>query len=753
VTGRLHIGRCAKLAFKPSAVALLLGVAVDVSAAQAVLKGRVTDSAGTLIADASVSVVGAYWQTKTRSDGSFELRVPAETWLIRFRRIGFAPDSVSVTLPTDPITIQLATRSLELKAVSIVADRTPAMAQTVTISTVRQVPPLGEPDIFRAIVLLPGVSEPNDLKGRIHLAGGPSDETGVRLDGHPLQDPFHLLGVLGAFNVAALERADVMIHHVPIESDNRLSGVISLESRRSAVPVTEGVLGLLSSGATTVRPEMLGGVTLLASGRVTYLDKIIRLLSPRATFGGDELTLLGYHDFLLRADKAWNQGSVEAINFSTEDARGSSGSHRPYIWGETLWGVKAERAAGNWHFDARASLNRAAADLPPDERTLQQIRLRSDWTSAEVRVSHVSQDWMTTLGFGLDARRTEQSWADLQEGFFSPHAGPQFAGGQRQTLPALFGEISKSLTASLRATAGAHMTRSSGQTFISPRGLLEWSFAGNHQLAFSLERRHQFDTELEEPSEGSGRQPLFLLARPRIADVAAISLANPPKTASDWQLVAFAKRYKDRTSLTGEHHNEPISDTSTFPQFERIPGYSVGVTMTMTHRLGARSLVQTAYTYQRTREKIGGVYSPTDWDAPHALNVFVTAPISTHWSLNVASQWHSGAAITPPIERVLAPDPRLPLEPSLSNRFIFGSRNSARLPAYRRTDIGLRKEWKKGKADLAFSVQAINVLAHTNPLAIDPLSFFCGPTSRCTVAEPSRSGLPILPSIGFEIKW
>jgi hypothetical protein len=42
------------------------------------------------------------------------------------------------------------------------------------------------------------VSQPNDLKGRIHLAGGSSDETGVRLDGHPLQDPFHLLGLFGA---------------------------------------------------------------------------------------------------------------------------------------------------------------------------------------------------------------------------------------------------------------------------------------------------------------------------------------------------------------------------------------------------------------------------------------------------------------------------------------------------------------------------------------------------------------------------
>jgi hypothetical protein len=732
--------------------AIVIGASAHLLHAQALLRGRVTDTVGNAIADATVTVAGAYWQTTSRADGSFELILPPKVWLIRVRRIGFAPDSLTLTLPVEPITIQLAARSLELKAVSVVADRTPAMAQTVTLSTVRQVPPLGEPDIFRAIVLLPGVSQPNDLKGRIHLAGGSSDETGVRLDGHPLQDPFHLLGVLGAFNVAALERADVLIHHLPSESDGRLSGVISLESRRSAVPVTEGVLGLLSSGVTTVRPEALGGVTLLASGRVTYLDKIIRLLYPRATVGGDELTLLAYHDFLMRADKAWKEGSVEVINFSTEDKRGTSGSPQSYNWGETLWGLRGARTNGNWNLAGRLSVNAAAADLSPTPRaSLQQVRLRSDWTSGDLTLSRVSQEWMSTAGFGFDRRRTKQFWAGVPEGFFSPHAPPQFSGNERQTLPTLFGELSKTLRSALSATAGVHVTRENGQNFISPRGLLEWSFLGNHKLAFSLERRHQFDTELEEPSEGSGRQPLFLLSRPRIADVAAISLSNRPETVGEWQLVSFAKRYKDRTSLIGDHHNEPISDTSTFPQFERIPGYSVGVTGSMTRRLGARSLVQAAYTYQRTREKIGSVYSPTKWDAPQALNVFVTAPISTHWSLNVVSQWHSGASTTPIGVRVLAPD--FDNNPFLVSRYVLGSPNSARLTPYRRTDIGLRREWKKGKADLAFSIQAINVLAHTNALEFDWPAFFCAEAGKCDAPKPARSGLPLLPSLGFEIRW
>jgi len=719
--------------------------------AQAALRGSVTDTAGKPIADATVSVDGAYWQTTTRSDGSFELVLPPKNWLIRFRRIGFAPDSIAVTIPADPITIRLIPRTLELKAVSVVGERTPALGQTVTLSTVRQVPPLGEPDIFRAVMLLPGVSQPDELKGRIHLAGGSSDETGVRLDGHPLQDPFHLLGVLGAFNVAALERADVLIHHVPIDADGRLSGIISLESRRSAVPVTEAVLGVLSSGASTVRPEGFGGVTILASARVTYLDKFIKLLGHR-TFGGDDITLLGYHDFILRADKAWTLGNLEAITFSTNDHMASSGSPFVYSWGETLWGLKGERTMGAWRLNVRTSLNRAGSDLAPvPPRSVQEVRLRSDWTSGELSLSRASDLWMSTVGLEIDARRTNQLWVDSPSGFFTPRAPGGFEGRQRQTLPALFGELSRALAAGLSSTAGVHVTRAYGETFLAPRALLEWTFLGNHKVAFSAERRHQFDTELEEPSEGSGRQPLFLLSRPRVADVAAVALSNRVEKGGEWQIVSFAKRYKDRTSLVGDHRFEQNADPSTFPEFERIPGYSVGATGTITRRLGDRSLVQAAYTYQRTRERLDGVYTATEWDAPHALNIFVTLPVSRRWSFNVLSQLHSGAATTPVGVRVFAPDPTNQL--FLPSRYVPGLRNSAHLTPYRRTDIGLRREWKRGKADLAFSFQAINVLAQTNALEYDWASFFCAEAGKCKAAKPARSGLPILPSIGFEIRW
>src|SRR4029079_15010352 len=167
--------------------ACMVGCSSIVSAQSGTLRGRVTDPGGVPLTNASIEVVGTLLRTTTRTNGSFEIILPARTWVVRVRQIGFLPESVTVAPPFDSVIVLLVPHPIELKGVTVVGANTPPMARTVTAGTVRQVPPLGEADIFRAIVLLPGVSQPNDLKGRIHLAGGTSDETGVELDGHPLQ--------------------------------------------------------------------------------------------------------------------------------------------------------------------------------------------------------------------------------------------------------------------------------------------------------------------------------------------------------------------------------------------------------------------------------------------------------------------------------------------------------------------------------------------------------------------------------------
>jgi len=358
----------------------------------------------------------------------------------------------------------------------------------------------------------------------------------------------------------------------------------------------------------------------------------------------------------------------------------------------------------------------------------------------------------------VDAKSNSQEWIGSPSGFFSPRAPRKFSGSQSQTRQAVFGEASVAVVPGVMATVGARVVRLADRTFAAPRALLVTELPKDVRISLSLGRRHQFSTELEEPSEGSGKQPLFLLSEPRQADVAAVSVERNYGPRGAFQITAFGKRYENRTRLKDDLRSS-IDSIGTafpnFPEFDRVPGRGYGVAGSMRRDFGARSLIQGSYTFQRITELAGGRYSPTAWDSPHALNIFGTTPLSRYWTLNVATQWRSGAATTPVAARVFAPgiggDPLV--TPFLDSRYIKGDLNSDNLSAYRRIDVGVRREWKRGKTEIAFAAQALNILARPNSLETDWASFYCVNAGECKEVKPARKGLPIIPSFGLEVKW
>lgn len=118
--------------------------------------------------------------------------------------------------------------------------------------------------------------------------------------------------------------------------------------------------------------------------------------------------------------------------------------------------------------------------------------------------------------------------------------------------------------------------------------------------------------------------------------------------------------------------------------------------------------------------------------------------------LTSALQLRSGTATTPVVARILEP-----LGPGFfTTRFIYGNPNSARLPGYRRVDLGLRRSWTSGTKDWTLSFQILNALARTNALQIDWDSYFvCRAGLFCGDNTVKRKGLPLLPSIGLEVRW
>jgi hypothetical protein len=727
--------------------------------------GRVLDRAELPLAGAVVEVVGTRWSAVTAADGRFQLRLGPGAWQIRATRIGYLADTASVVVGdagVPEMTLRLTPSPIALSGLTVEGARAPTMARTVTTETVRQVPPLGEPDVFRALVLLPGVQQPNDLKGRIHLAGGASDETGVRLDGHPLQDPFHLLGLMGAFNVAALERADVLIHYIPPAMDGRLSGVIDLETRRpTGVAAGETVVSALSASTTIVRGLPALGVDVLASGRVTYLDKVVELLFPEARIGGDEIPLLGFHDAIVRVGRTWGGGwRTEALGFTTRDllrttAEELAAGYQPLTWGETLAGFRTTRSGERWGSSMRISTNQSRIRMEAGEMRPDFVHSSRRHASAAFDVSRQGERWQASAGASTEQRRFAQRW--LTGGFvheiFSPNTPVEYEGTEDQSEHAVYGELERDLGGRLTATLGGRATRIDGRWHPAPRGVLALTLNDGLRMEAAYGRRLQFDAELEEPIEGNITPPRFLINRPRVADVAAISAqwrggGGMADGSGFLRVEGYWKRYSDRTLLRErERWNAP---PPTFPDFVRITGSSTGTSLSGQWNWGESRLVQGSYSYQRVRERVDGRDYPTAWDAPHDLSLFATTPVTRGWTVNAAYAGRSGRATTPVEARVFVPSEEL--QNWMRIRYIRGDRNSVRIPPYHRLDVGGRRTWNARGAEWTLFAQVLNVLFRDNPIDFDWYDYFQGLVEPGTV-RPGRPGLPIVPSLGVEVKW
>lgn len=770
--------RSARFAIRGIGLTALLApivlIAPSVLSAQTpdVLRGRVVDPEDDPLGQVDVRAMGSFDGAVTGRDGRFRVELPEGVDRVRFRRIGYRTRTLTLRevreKGTDGLKVVLEPRPVELKGLTVenpASEGAPVLGRTVTTETVRQAPALGEADVFRSLVYLPEVSQPNDLKGRLHLAGGSSDETGYRLDGHPLQEPFHLLGLVGAFNVAALEDADVLTHRYPVGEGGRLSGLIRLRTRRPGdEPTSEVVVSPLSSSFTTVRPDLPGGIDVLASGRLTYLDRIAAEFS-------DDVPELGFYDGLVRLGRSWAEGwRTELVGYRTRnyfrggDIKDVERQQEPLQWGESLVGFRLERNRDAWRWELRGSVDRATTSL--DERPVDDdvIDATRDWWSADLQATRSGRDVRLTAGVSVDHRRHAQMWrtGELAEELFSPNSPAEFSGSDELTTAVVFGEVAVDVVDRLRASVGSRAVASGDDWHAAPRAHLAYRASDEVGMELSAGRRLQFDAEIEEPVEGSILPPRFLVEDPRRTDVLAAAAEWTPGempvlgTEGRLRVVGFWKRYPNRPLLADAESlgvgGEPPPG---FPRFRRVRGRSFGASVGLRFRIGDEGLFQGSYSYQRAREEVEGEWSPTTWDAPHDLSLFTSVPLFAAWTANAAFRLHSGRAVTPVRNRVFVPERGFG-DRFLLPRFFFGDRNSLRLGRYTRLDLGVRHRFDWIGADWVLFAQVLNALGARNPIDVDFRELLRGrATSTSTEggAPGIRTGLPTVPSLGVEVRW
>ncbi|MCF8381951.1 MAG: TonB-dependent receptor [Bacteroidales bacterium] len=157
----------------------------------------------------------------------------------------------------------------------------------------------GEPDVLKAVQLLPSVKSGSEGSSGLFIRGGDDSQTLITLDGVQVINPGHLYGFFSVFNPDAIKDVKVYSGYIPPSFSNGLSGVVDISMKEGNMKRISGnvTMGLLASGFTLEGPIITEKTSFVLTGRRSYIDLIFSPLKQRL---GD-FDAAGYHFYDLNA--------------------------------------------------------------------------------------------------------------------------------------------------------------------------------------------------------------------------------------------------------------------------------------------------------------------------------------------------------------------------------------------------------------------------------------------------------------------
>ncbi len=733
--------------------AALLLTGSSLSGQTSVISGIVLDSASREpVALCNISVDNTFRGTYSRKDGSFQIMATHGQHRLIIMHVAYHKQLLDVTVTNDSIHVQilLSPHTLQLGTVTIEASgpiRMNPFGHVIDAHHARNVPALGEPDILRTTSWLPSVLQSNDLRAAMFIRGGSSDQTQFFLDGIEIYNPRHLLGLSGAFNLLALEGAEVYTGNLPARYGDRLSGVIDVQTiDPSSRKIAIAHLSLISSGFAFTHQR--GNTSVLLGGRRTYLDaasglfgksfpyyfydvnvRLTQHLHPKLSL--DVLGFLGTDDYVRRPD---NDDSTPK---------------RHIAWGNQMAAVRLRRTDDNAQGDLTFSIARSFNNAVQGDA----IEMDNAWTDQTVQFN--GRRIYTKIVFDLGGmyKRVVQNYnwntPDADEFFYT---GVPLTFHQSAVQESYYGYGSVSWLptsqwmwqSSLRAAA---FTTQHVED-LSPRTTLFFTPQTGLRLHVSAGRYYQFLGEGKEANEGSISSPLFFLPLEQRATTYSAGIMVDPIQGVQLKWEAYLRHFDRIATL---HAIE-----RPYPTFQFGKGKAYGFDVWLEKSRGWWT-GQIAYTFQRVFTLREGRHIPADWDVPHALKGMVGFQISKKWTVNLAGTYRSGAPFTPVLGTFFGsgwgednPDYTF-----IGQRFVYGETNSDRLPYYLRIDVSCRRTFDFSKTRMTMYTQIQNVFFRQHPLRYDwEQQYMYGSRTYGGVnTDGMEPGLPIIPSLGIELEW
>ncbi len=224
----------------------------------------------------------------TNEYGFYSITIPKGNYSIRISYMGYQTLEESIQLNQNTKTnFKLLTNENTLKEIIITDTKTktdirkPEMSvNKLSISAIKRMPVvLGEVDVLKSILLLPGVTNAGEGASGFNVRGGGADQNLILLDEATIFNSSHVFGFFSVFNPDAIKDLKLYKGGIPARFGGRASSVLDIYQKDGSSKEfhANGGIGLISSRLLIEGPLVKDRGSFLIGGRSSYAHLFMKL--------------------------------------------------------------------------------------------------------------------------------------------------------------------------------------------------------------------------------------------------------------------------------------------------------------------------------------------------------------------------------------------------------------------------------------------------------------------------------------------
>ncbi|MFK7811680.1 MAG: carboxypeptidase-like regulatory domain-containing protein [Maribacter sp.] len=760
------------------------------------LSGKAINSKnGKPISDLAIFLKGKSTGTSTDSDGNYSVNLQIGENIIETRALGIQTVKKRFLIFNNGKYDFVLDESIELlDEVVVKGNRDRNIENVITGVTrvemegIKNIPMvLGESDILKAAIALPGISTAGEGATGYNVRGGRADQNLILLDNGVIYNPTHFFGIFSALNPFSTSTAEIYKGNIPAEFGGRISSVFDIKTKDGNIQKFSGQasIGPVTSNVVLETPIVKDKAALLIGARATYSDWVLRSLNSEQL----KNSKASFFDIIGKYNHSINENNeIEATGYYSRDSF-SITSDSLYDYSNRLFSLKWDHKFNEKNtIDIIVSNSEYQFGIGFDGESNDDFDLSytNSETEFKLKLKYLYSD-KHKFDYGISSKLYGIKPAEIKPKGIDSDITPLAIPNQKGLESAIFlsddYEVNDKLLISAGLRYSVYMALGASEQRIYPENSPK--NIGTQTGVIQFEKNETIETYGGPEARISARYFLspglsikgsFNNAFQYIHTLSNNTTASPIDT---WQLSNLnikpqrANQFSLGLYKNLEGNTYELSLEGYYKKQKKLLDYKVGAQLLLNESIetevlqgdgkayGIELLVKKnigklngwlSYTYSRSFVKLesefseevvnNGDFFPSNYDKPHDLSLVTNYKFTKRFSASANFVYQTGRPVTFPIGG---------FEYNNSEFVYYSDRNKFRIPDYYRLDLSFNMEGNhkiKKFAHSFWSFSIYNILGRNNPYS----AFFVTEDGSVKAFQSSIFSIPV-PTITYNFKF